>query len=73
MTPFPSAAEDILRAGESRSDQEEGERHIRLLHLVMNCLPSLTNSRGISRNSLAWSIVLVIRVLWVVQAVFWFV
>jgi hypothetical protein len=29
---------------------------VRLLHLVMNWRPSLTNSRGISRNSLAWSI-----------------
>ena len=27
-----------------------------MLHLVMNWRPSLTNSRGISRNSLAWSI-----------------
>jgi hypothetical protein len=33
---------------------------VRLLHLVMNWRPSLTNSRGISRNSLAWSIVIVV-------------
>jgi hypothetical protein len=34
------------------------EWDVRLLHLVMNWRPSLTNSRGISRNSFAWSIVL---------------
>jgi hypothetical protein len=33
-----------------------GKYSVRLLHLVMNWRPSLTNSRGISRNSLAWSI-----------------
>lgn len=30
---------------------------VRLLHLVMNCRPSLRNSRGISRSSFAWSMV----------------
>ena len=38
------------------SIREESE-DVRLLHLVMNWRPSLTNSRGISRNSFAWSIV----------------
>jgi len=38
--------------------REEGlSEDVRLLHLVMNWRPSLTNSRGISRNSFAWSIV----------------
>ena len=36
--------------------KEIGSEDVRLLHLVMNWRPSLTNSRGISRNSLAWSI-----------------
>ena len=36
--------------------KEEQSEDVRLLHLVMNWRPSLTNSRGISRNSLAWSI-----------------
>jgi hypothetical protein len=37
--------------------KEESSEDVRLLHLVMNWRPSLTNSRGISRNSFAWSIV----------------
>jgi hypothetical protein len=39
--------------------------NVRLLHLVMNWRPSLTNSRGISRNSFAWSIVGVVLCVWV--------
>ena len=41
---------------DSFQGRKRGGENIRLLHLVMNWRPSLTNSRGISRNSLAWSI-----------------
>jgi hypothetical protein len=45
--------------------REQGESEdVRLLHLVMNWRPSLTNSRGISRNSFAWSIVRDVCCMW---------
>lgn len=34
--------------------------NVRLEHRVINCLPSLRNSRGISRSSFVWSIVAVV-------------
>jgi hypothetical protein len=60
------AASAIVRSNEGTTPVEERSLggNVRLLHLVMNWRPSLTNSRGISRNSLAWSIVRIVCGLW---------
>ena len=53
--------------------ERTGSEDVRLLHLVMNWRPSLTNSRGISRNSFAWSIArdVLCLVCWRVCELFW--